>query len=104
MLFKSLVLASTASATCLHGIHKRATGDVEISNFGYTALNGPMNWASLGPENEACKTGKNQSPINIGEYTLRIPSLFSPQHNFLAALSISYDVGDGPQLKIGKAR
>ncbi|PSN63148.1 carbonic anhydrase [Corynespora cassiicola Philippines] len=67
MLFKSLVLASTASATCLHGIHKRATGDVEISDFGYTALNGPMNWASLGPENEACKTGKNQSPINIDD-------------------------------------
>lgn len=72
MLFKSLLFASTASATCLHGLSmfKRAAGaengTVEINTFGYGPENGPFNWASLAPENEACKAGLNQSPINIG--------------------------------------
>ncbi|KAJ4286787.1 hypothetical protein N0V90_013039 [Kalmusia sp. IMI 367209] len=65
MLFKSLLLAGTASASCLHGLYRRAEGEVEIPNFGYEDTFGPLNWASLAPENEACKTGKNQSPINI---------------------------------------
>lgn len=65
MLFKSLLLASTASASCLHGLYRRAEG-VEVSKFGYEDTFGPLNWAALAPENEACKTGKNQSPINIG--------------------------------------
>jgi carbonic anhydrase len=69
MLFNTLFLASTASATCLHGLSmfKRAEGEtVKVNKFGYSALNGPFNWASLAPENEACKAGSNQSPINIG--------------------------------------
>jgi carbonic anhydrase len=72
MLFKSLLFASTASATCLHGLSmfKRAAGSengtVEVNTFGYGPENGPFNWASLAPENEACKAGTNQSPINIG--------------------------------------
>jgi carbonic anhydrase len=40
---------------------------VEVKTFGYGPLNGPFNWATLEVENEACKTGANQSPINIGE-------------------------------------
>lgn len=66
MLFKSLLVAGTASASCLHGLYRRAEGEVEIPKFGYEDTFGPLNWASLAPENEACKTGKNQSPINIG--------------------------------------
>jgi carbonic anhydrase len=69
MLFNTLLLASTASATCLHGLSmfKRAEGEtVEVNTFGYGPLNGPLNWASLAVENEACKAGSNQSPINIG--------------------------------------
>ena len=72
MLFKSLLFASTASATCLHGLSmfKRAAGSengtVEVSTFGYGPGNGPFNWSSLAVENEACKAGTNQSPINIG--------------------------------------
>ncbi|KAJ4357530.1 uncharacterized protein N0V89_002106 [Didymosphaeria variabile] len=65
MLFKSLLIAGTASASCLHGLYRRAEGEVEIPNFGYEDTFGPLNWASLAPENEACKSGKNQSPINI---------------------------------------
>lgn len=70
MLFQLLLIASTASATCLHGLSKfkrqePAEGGVEVNTFGYTGLIGPLNWASLAPENGACNTGKNQSPINI---------------------------------------
>ncbi|KAH4290593.1 carbonic anhydrase [Parastagonospora nodorum] len=71
MLFQLLLLASTASATCTHGLSmfkkraETAEGGVEVKNFGYGPLNGPFNWATLAAENEACKSGKNQSPINI---------------------------------------
>ncbi|KAI4617505.1 hypothetical protein J4E80_005708 [Alternaria sp. BMP 0032] len=66
MLFSALLLASTASATCLHGLSKFKRADtVEVNTFGYGPMNGPFNWASLAPENEACKSGTNQSPINI---------------------------------------
>ncbi|KAA8615049.1 Cah Carbonic anhydrase [Pyrenophora tritici-repentis] len=68
MLFQTLLLASTASATCMHGLSfaKRATTDeIKISTFGYGPLDGAMNWASLDVANEACRMGKNQSPINI---------------------------------------
>ncbi|KAL5407077.1 hypothetical protein PMIN03_007402 [Paraphaeosphaeria minitans] len=65
MLFKSLLIAGTASASCLHGLYRRAEGEVEIPQFGYEDTFGPLNWAALAPENEACATGKNQSPINI---------------------------------------
>ena len=71
MLFKSFLLASTASATCMHNLskYKRATpGKVEVGTFGYTGLNGPLNLASLNANNSACKTGRNQSPINIGMF------------------------------------
>lgn len=57
----------------MHGLtmfKKRAEaagGEVKIGNFGYGALDGPFNWASIAAENEACKTGTNQSPINIDQ-------------------------------------
>ena len=73
MLYTTLLLASTASATCLHGLSmfakraENAEGGVEVKTFGYNdAANGPFNWATLAVENEACKSGTNQSPINIG--------------------------------------
>lgn len=75
MLFMTLLLAGTASASCLHGLYRRAEGEVEIPFFGYEGTFGPLNWASLAPENEACKTGTNQSPINIGPFTPS-PTLF----------------------------
>ncbi|KAJ4326358.1 hypothetical protein N0V94_000033 [Neodidymelliopsis sp. IMI 364377] len=40
--------------------------DVEVSTFGYGPTNGPFSWHTLAPENEACNSGVNQSPINIG--------------------------------------
>jgi carbonic anhydrase len=69
MLFSAIFLASTASATCLNGLSKfKRAETVEVNTFGYGPMNGPFNWASLAPENEACKSGKNQSPINVGMF------------------------------------
>lgn len=50
------------SAGCMHGISlmRRAEGD-----FGYGDDNGPLLWHTLSPENSLCKTGRNQTPINI---------------------------------------
>ncbi|KAF2643025.1 carbonic anhydrase [Massarina eburnea CBS 473.64] len=64
MLLKALFVAGTASASCLHGLYSRSE-TVEISEFGYEHDNGPLVWAGLKEENEACSTGSNQSPINI---------------------------------------
>ena len=36
---------------------------VNISTFGYTPTNGPLNWFKVIPGSELCKTGKHQSPI-----------------------------------------
>ncbi|KAL0636743.1 hypothetical protein Q9L58_004225 [Maublancomyces gigas] len=59
-----------ASANCIHGtsLHRREEGPggtVKVSSFGYTGLRGPLNWAGLAPENSACVTSSNQSPVNI---------------------------------------
>ncbi|KAF2834328.1 carbonic anhydrase [Patellaria atrata CBS 101060] len=76
MLQRSLVTAACltayVSANCLHAtsqLRRRLTpeGGVEVSNFGYTNRQGPLNWANLAPENEACSTSKVQSPINLDE-------------------------------------
>jgi len=62
-------MALSASASCMHGtsMMKRQVSEdgkkVEVSNFGYSGERGPVNWASLAPENEACRTSKVQSPI-----------------------------------------
>ncbi|PWW78493.1 carbonic anhydrase [Tuber magnatum] len=57
-----------SSANCMYGtsLFPRAEGAaVEVSNFGYVGLQGPLNWAALAAENSACATSKAQSPINI---------------------------------------
>jgi carbonic anhydrase len=75
MLFSTLLFVNAASATCLHGLSmfkkraESAEGGVEVGKFGYGPLNGPFNWATLAVENEACKAGANQSPINIGTFS-----------------------------------
>jgi carbonic anhydrase len=71
MLFPTLFMASTVSASCLHGLSmfKRAEGAVELPSFGYGAENGPFKWADLAVENEACRTGTTQSPINLDTST-----------------------------------
>lgn len=65
-MFSTLSIATLfvagVSAGCMHGISlmRRAEGD-----FGYGDDNGPLLWHTLSPENSLCKTGRNQTPINI---------------------------------------
>jgi len=72
-MYKYLILLATLLSPIVHGscIHntslkpRAATGEVPISNFGYTGTQGPLNWAALSPENAACSSSTVQSPINI---------------------------------------
>ncbi|THV01079.1 carbonic anhydrase [Dendrothele bispora CBS 962.96] len=62
-------LALRVSANCIYGthLHRREEGQVPISNFGYSGNVGPVNWASISPENSACATSKVQSPIVLDD-------------------------------------
>ena len=89
MLFTTLLLAGTASATCMHNLkhfkRQEAGGEVPINTFGYTGLLGPLNWAALDPANEACKNSNNQSPINIDdqiEIAAEAPVVDIPEQEF----------------------
>lgn len=67
-----VTLAVSASASCIHNtsLMRRQVaeeGTVEVSTFGYTGSKGPLLWATLEAENELCRTGKVQSPINIDD-------------------------------------
>lgn len=87
MLFTSLLLAGTASASCLHGVYKRAEEAAEgpfQSTFGYEGDFGPANWAGLQAENAQCSLGKKQSPINIDSAVTRAtekPVIDIPEQN-----------------------
>lgn len=53
-------------ANCVHNTHlsrRQEGGQVEVSKFGYSDLQGPLNWAGLDPANSLCATSKVQSPI-----------------------------------------
>ncbi|EEB90016.1 hypothetical protein MPER_11835, partial [Moniliophthora perniciosa FA553] len=68
VVFTLVVTAISASANCSHGtsVHRRQVteeGTVEVSKFGYSGTQGPVNWAQLDPANAQCATSKVQSPI-----------------------------------------
>ncbi|KAI5778742.1 alpha carbonic anhydrase [Geopyxis carbonaria] len=93
-------LAHTAHGSCIHGtsLHRRAEGAVEISNFGYTGLLGPQNWASLATENLKCSTGTTQSPINIEPSNAAVrlvtaaANSTSPTNTTAAAVTLAVDI------------
>ena len=62
-----LYLAAVASAA---GHHRATSGprepNVTVDTFGYTGLDGPLNWFGLNTSaNGLCARGRNQSPINL---------------------------------------
>jgi hypothetical protein len=63
------VLATVASANCLHGTSfmPRAAGTIPVSPFSYTGEFGPLNWAGLDPANSACRKSTTQSPIVLDQ-------------------------------------
>ncbi|KAF7338965.1 Carbonic anhydrase [Mycena venus] len=69
ILATSAALSVSVSANCIHGtsFFPRTEGKVEVGKFGYTGLQGPLNWAGLDPANSACRSSKVQSPIVIDE-------------------------------------
>ncbi|KAH0544377.1 hypothetical protein FGG08_001518 [Glutinoglossum americanum] len=86
-------LGASVYASCLHGtdllprrlVKYDEVKTVEVSKFGYTGLQGPLNWAGLSEDNAACRESNNQSPINLadprieqiapGEMELSIPKV-----------------------------
>ncbi|KAF7309319.1 Carbonic anhydrase [Mycena indigotica] len=68
-LLVSSLAVTYASASCMHGTSfmPRAEGKVDISKFGYSGLQGPLNWAGLDPANSACRSSKVQSPIVLDD-------------------------------------
>ena len=100
-------LGASASASCLHGTDleprqyfNKRSGEkvVKVANFGYTGLQGPLNWAGLSSANTECNRGKNQSPINIvsskveklkaGTMKLQIPTVTAELENLGATVEV----------------
>lgn len=98
----SALLVNLTTASCAHGtyLHKRklhykrteessssneTVKTVEVGKFGYIGNIGPTKWASLSPDNIACSTSTQQSPIdvtntsttliNAGEVKIAIPDI-----------------------------
>src|SRR5437773_4074100 len=93
-----LIFASTISANCLHGttMYKRALEKrADIGKFGYTDRLSPVNWANLFPENAACTTSANQSPINLDdtvEFAKEVPQINFPIVDNVTLLNIGTTV------------
>lgn len=62
-----LALAGAAVAACNYGTSFfPREANVPVGAFGYTGLNGPLNWYGLNKTaNKLCAKGRNQSPINL---------------------------------------
>ncbi|KAJ7063630.1 carbonate dehydratase [Mycena amicta] len=75
MFFAFPVLLSSfqvVSASCFHGtsLSPRSQAEVHVSNFSYSGVRGPLNWAGLDPAWSACRKGTHQSPIVIDPSTM----------------------------------
>lgn len=59
--------AGYALAACTHGTpYFPREPNVTVDSFGYTGLDGPLNWYGLNKTaNKLCSTGRHQSPINL---------------------------------------
>ena len=64
------------------------------THWGYTGHSGPEHWGDLAPEYATCKTGKQQSPINIEKTRQeKLPAIeFHYQHSLLEAINNGHTV------------
>jgi carbonic anhydrase len=60
----------SAVASCAHGTYLHPRAEIELPNFDYGTIRGPLNWHNIAPENELCGIGRAQSPINIDQSIL----------------------------------
>ncbi len=52
-----------------HGVSKKSTSGAHGgSHWGYSGNEGPKHWGELSPAYAECKTGKNQSPVDISKF------------------------------------
>ena len=102
----SFWFVSTITASCIHGttMYKHALSKrADIGKFGYTDRLSPINWANLFPENAACATSLNQSPINLDDtiqFAKEVPKIDFPLVDNMTLLNIGTTVevefdGDG---------
>ena len=66
--------------TCMAWVSAPEQAWGEASHWGYSGKNGPAHWGDLSKEHAVCKTGFQQSPIDISQI----------QQSGLAALEIDY--------------
>ncbi|MGB3534955.1 MAG: carbonic anhydrase family protein [Microcoleaceae cyanobacterium] len=71
-----------------------------VGEWGYKGKNGPENWGEIAPEFSTCKTGKEQSPINL-EQTASNAEL--PAIQFDYKYSAYEVVNDGSTIKVNYA-
>ncbi len=68
-------LAPLASALCYRDPSLHARSEFTPPSFGYTGLQGPLNWHGLSADNIACAEGTHQSPISIDSSAGNIPAV-----------------------------
>ena len=68
-------LLPLVSAICYRSPHLHARSEFSPPSFGYTGLQGPLNWHGLSADNIACAQGTHQSPIVIDSTTGCIPAV-----------------------------
>jgi carbonic anhydrase len=58
----ALAVFGSARASCLHGttFMPRNQDSVPIATFNYDGETGPLHWATLSPDNDACYSGNTQ--------------------------------------------
>ncbi|KAL2752487.1 hypothetical protein ACRALDRAFT_1072413 [Sodiomyces alcalophilus JCM 7366] len=67
------VLAPLVAANCAHGTSlfpRSQSPRVNVADFDFNGLEGPLNWHILHQDNLDCAVGENQSPININSSSI----------------------------------
>ncbi|WP_294945462.1 carbonic anhydrase [Sulfurivirga sp.] len=60
-----------------HGAHAPAAAHAHTAHWGYEGATGPAHWGDLDPGFSTCKTGRNQSPVNLDD-TLAVGTVGLP--------------------------
>lgn len=106
--FLALTFASVFTAATASCIHSRDISPRQVSGpgFGYTGLQGPLNWFGLDQStNSLCARGRNQSPINLGPGSSSIRTLGSgsrPSPNYPAVKEAKFvNLGSTVEVALG---
>lgn len=101
--------AAGTQAVCSHNTHLWNPRAEAEATFGYTGLQGPLNWHSLNVNNTKCAKGTYQTPINLEDkyiedgssYTLSYPDIETAEFiNLGTTVEVVADTA-GAELKFG---